>query len=72
MDQEEMKKRTKEFAKQVINQCRQLPETREGRLIGGQLFRSGHIGRRKLPRRLPGAFKGGFHFKDRHRSGRGG
>jgi four helix bundle protein len=41
MDQEEMKKRTKEFAKQVINLCRQLPETREGRLIGGQLFRSG-------------------------------
>lgn len=35
MDQEEMKKRTKEFAKQVINLCRQLPETREGRLIGG-------------------------------------
>lgn len=33
MDQERMKKRTKEFAKQVIYLCRQLPTTREGRLI---------------------------------------
>ena len=41
MDQEEMKKRTKDFAKRVINLCRQLPETREGRLIGNQIFRSG-------------------------------
>ncbi len=36
-----MKRRTKEFAKDVIALCRQLPATREGRLIGGQLFRSG-------------------------------
>jgi len=36
-----MKRRTKEFAKRVINLCRQLPESREGRLIGNQLFRSG-------------------------------
>ena len=41
MDQEEMKKRTKDFAKRVINMCRQLPETREGRLIGNQIFRAG-------------------------------
>ncbi len=41
MGQEEMKNRTKEFAKRVINLCRQLPETQEGRLIGNQLFRSG-------------------------------
>lgn len=41
MDQEEMKNRTKEFAKRVINLCRQLPVTREGRLIGNQIFRSG-------------------------------
>ena len=41
MDQEEMKKRTKDFAKRVINLCRQLPETREGRLIANQVFRSG-------------------------------
>ena len=41
LGQEEMKKRTKEFAKRVINLCRQLPETREGRLIGNQIFRSG-------------------------------
>ena len=36
-----MKRRTKEFAKRVIGLCRQLPETRDGRLIGNQLFRSG-------------------------------
>ncbi|RPI99255.1 MAG: four helix bundle protein [Deltaproteobacteria bacterium] len=41
MDQDQMKKRTKEFAKRIINLCRQLPETREGRLIGNQIFRSG-------------------------------
>jgi four helix bundle protein len=41
MNQEQMKRRTKEFAKQVINLCRQLPNTREGRLIGDQIFRSG-------------------------------
>jgi four helix bundle protein len=41
MNQEQMKNRTKEFAKQIIKLCRQLPETREGRLIGNQIFRSG-------------------------------
>ncbi len=41
MNQEEMKRRTKECAKRVISVCRQLPNTREGRLIGDQLFRSG-------------------------------
>ncbi len=41
MDQGQMKKRTKEFAKEIINLCRQLPDTREGRLIGNQIFRSG-------------------------------
>ena len=41
MNQEQMKSRTKEFAKQVISLCRQLPGTREGRLIGNQLFRAG-------------------------------
>jgi four helix bundle protein len=41
MNQEQMKMRTKEFAKQVINLCRQLPNTREGQLIGNQFFRAG-------------------------------
>jgi four helix bundle protein len=41
MDQEQMKMRTKEFAKLIIYLCRQLPETREGRLTGNQIFRSG-------------------------------
>jgi four helix bundle protein len=36
-----MKKRTKEFAMEVIHPCRQIPVTREGRLIGSQLFRAG-------------------------------
>jgi len=41
MNQEQMRNRTKEFAKQIISLCRQLPENREGRLIGNQIFRSG-------------------------------
>ncbi len=41
MNEEQMKKRTKKFAKQIIKLCRQLPNSREGRLIGNQLFRSG-------------------------------
>ena len=44
MDQDQMKRQTKEFAKQIINLSRQLPETREGRLIGNQIFRSGTSG----------------------------
>jgi four helix bundle protein len=41
MDQNEMKARTKEFAKRIVKLCRKLPDNREGRLIGNQLFRSG-------------------------------
>ena len=41
MNEDQMKQRTKEFAKQIIKLCRQLPNNREGRLIGDQLFRSG-------------------------------
>ena len=41
MNEDQMKQRTKEFAKQIIKLCRQLPNSREGRLIGDQLFRSG-------------------------------
>ena len=41
MDQEEMRGRTKEFAQQVINLCKRLPNTREGRLVGDQLFKAG-------------------------------
>lgn len=36
-----MRVRTKEFAKKVIYLCRELPGTQEGKLIGGQVFRSG-------------------------------
>ena len=36
-----MKDRTKEFAKKIIELCRGLPDNREGRLIGNQLFKSG-------------------------------
>ena len=41
MNAEEMKTRTKEFAKDIINLCRKLPNNREGRLIGNQVFKSG-------------------------------
>ena len=41
MNERELKKRTKEFAKDIIQFCRMLPQNREGRLIGNQLFRSG-------------------------------
>jgi four helix bundle protein len=41
VDKEQMKGRTKEFAKQIIYLCRKLPATREGRMIGNQIFRSG-------------------------------
>ena len=41
MNEQQMKKRTKEFAKSIIRLCRLLPGNREGRLIGNQIFRSG-------------------------------
>ena len=41
MNAEEMKTRTKEFAKNIINLCRKLPNNREGRLIGNQVFKPG-------------------------------
>lgn len=41
IDQEVMRKRTKEFARRIIQLCKGLPNTREGRLIGDQIFRSG-------------------------------
>ncbi len=34
MNEAEMKKRTKNFAKEIIKLCRKLPDNREGRLIG--------------------------------------
>jgi four helix bundle protein len=40
MSPEEMRERTKEFAKRVIKLCRHLPDTQEARLIRNQLFRS--------------------------------
>jgi four helix bundle protein len=41
MNEVQMKVRTKEFAMNIIDLCRQLPYDREGRLIGNQIFRSG-------------------------------
>ncbi len=41
MNAEQMKMRTKEFAKKIIELCRELPNNREGRLIGNQVFKSG-------------------------------
>ena len=34
MNEDGMKKRTKEFDKEIIKLCRKLPEKREGWLIG--------------------------------------
>ncbi len=41
MDERVMKRRTKEFAKEIIRLCRKLPNNREGRLVGDQIFRAG-------------------------------
>ena len=41
MNEMQLKKRTKEFAMNIIRLCRNLPANREGRLIGDQMFRSG-------------------------------
>ena len=41
MNSDAMKRRTKEFAKRIIELCRVLPNNREGRLIGNQMFSSG-------------------------------
>ena len=41
MNEAQMKKRTKDFAKEIVKLCRILPDNREGRLIGNQIFRSG-------------------------------
>lgn len=41
MDEEELKRRTKRFALQVMAPVGSLPNTQIGRAIGGQLVRSG-------------------------------
>ncbi len=41
MTEAQLKARTKEFAKNIIELCRKLPDNREGRLLGNQVFRSG-------------------------------
>ena len=40
MNEALLKKRTKDFAKDIIRLCRVLPNNREGKLIGDQVFRS--------------------------------
>lgn len=40
MGRNDMKKRTKEFAKSIIELCGKFPNTREGRLFGNRIFRS--------------------------------
>jgi four helix bundle protein len=41
MDQQELKRRTKDFAKRIIKLCRSLPDNWESHRIGDQLFRAG-------------------------------
>jgi len=38
---DDLKRRTKGFAKMIVELCRQIPDTREGRLVRDQLFRAG-------------------------------
>jgi four helix bundle protein len=38
---EQLKARTKDFAKRVVSLCRSLPATEEARLIRNQVFRAG-------------------------------
>lgn len=41
MNEDRLKHRTKDFAKNIIQLCRKLPNNMEGKLIGNQIFRSG-------------------------------
>jgi four helix bundle protein len=41
VNQQEMKMRTKVFAKRIMNVCRTLPDNLEGKRISDQLFRAG-------------------------------
>lgn len=41
LDEETMKKRTKQFALRTIQLCESLPDTKTGRVIANQLLRSG-------------------------------
>ncbi len=41
MTPKELKDRTKRFAVHIIELCRELPPTLDGRTIGGQMIRSG-------------------------------
>ena len=41
MNENQLKNRTKDFAKNIIQLCRKLPNNMEGKLIGNQIFRSG-------------------------------
>jgi four helix bundle protein len=41
MTPEEMQRRTTAFSRSIVMLCRELPSSREGRLIGDQVFRSG-------------------------------
>jgi four helix bundle protein len=41
MNQQEMRKRTKEYAKRIIRLCRALPQGPENRCLSDQLFRAG-------------------------------
>ncbi|MBX9680537.1 MAG: four helix bundle protein [Gemmataceae bacterium] len=41
MESDDLKLRTKEFAKRIVRLCRALPRSQESKLIGNQIFRSG-------------------------------
>src|SRR5437867_970505 len=41
MPRQDLRLRTKRFALRIIKMCSKLPESREGRILGDQVFRSG-------------------------------
>jgi len=41
MNKKDLKKRTKQYTLRIIKLVRALPKTREGRIIGNQVLRSG-------------------------------
>ncbi|MBX9678554.1 MAG: four helix bundle protein [Gemmataceae bacterium] len=41
MNPDELRERTKTFAKRIVRLCRELPRTQVAKLIGNQVFRSG-------------------------------
>ena len=60
---EELRARTKDFAKRIVGLFRALPKSDEARVPGKAGAALGHCRRGELPGRLPSAVEGGVHRK---------